>query len=52
MKTCPLCGTPLTRLVASEGYRVERVVLPMSGRIVEQKRMDVIYVCPRCEHCQ
>lgn len=52
MKICPLCGSLLNRLLGSLGFRVELVILPWTGHVVEQKRMDVIHVCPRCEHCE
>ena len=52
MKECPQCESPLNRLVGPDGHRVEPVLMPWTGVVVEQKRMDVIYVCPRCEHCE
>ncbi|MFI5222646.1 MAG: hypothetical protein ACHQX3_00125 [Nitrospirales bacterium] len=52
MKICPLCMVPLNRLVGPDGYTAVLVITPWTGRVVEQKRMDVIHVCPRCEHCE
>ncbi|MFI5222846.1 MAG: hypothetical protein ACHQX3_01165 [Nitrospirales bacterium] len=53
MKICPLCGSLLNRLVGLDGYQVILAVTPWGGRVVElKKRMDVIHVCPSCEHCE
>ena len=52
MKICPLCGALLERLLGPDGYKMVRMVQLWGGRVVEQKRMDAIHVCPKCEHCE
>ena len=52
MKICPLCGALLNRLLGLDGHKTVPVPLPWTGRVVESKRMDAVYVCPCCEHCE
>lgn len=56
-RACPHCGAPLQRLHGADGHAVD-VVFTLDdngqwvrGRSHEQRRLDAVYACPRCEFC-
>ena len=56
MKACPECGAALNRLTGQDGHLA--VLVPevrgcgISGRVVEQKKLQTVHTCPACEHCE
>lgn len=47
--TCPHCRAPLQRLQGRDGYQVDRCWAGRGRAVVEVRRLDAVYACPRCE---